>query len=281
MKNMPIVVSASRMTDMPAFYPMDIIREIELRKSRGFIIHTIVLWTKHLRSITKEPLKAYLEEQQKLGTQIFIQLTITGMGKNIHISGNDNKLIYIEPGVPSMEDSLSYVEEISKFTGNPQRIRLRIDPLVKLKDSEGNFYDNYSNLPHIITQLQPMGITHYTFSFLEKDIYSKIDNRFRREGIEIIPPSSEERQSIFKAFEIIAKDKGIKISACSVRELPVSACVDGVQLQTLHDKHWPVDLSTPHSRTLCGCTKSIDIGGWPPKICPSGCLYCYARPKLK
>lgn len=281
MEKMPIVISASRMTDMPAFYPLDIIREIETRKTKGFTIHTIVLWTKHPQSITREPLKSYLIEQQNLGAQISIQLTITGMGKNIHVKGKDNSKVYLEPGVPAMEDSISNVKELADFTGNPQRVRLRIDPLVKLKDFEGTCYDNYSIFPYIIDYLQPIGITHYTFSFLEKDIYSKVDSRFRKEEIEIIPPSSGERSLLSNQFKAIALQKGVSITACSVQDLPTSACIDGVQLQALHDKHWSLDFSQPHSRLLCGCTKSIDIGGWPPKICPSGCLYCYARPKLK
>lgn len=30
-------------------------------------------------------------------------------------------------------------------------------------------------------------------------------------------------------------------------------------------------------RSLCGCSMSTDIGGFPPKICGTGCLYCYGN----
>lgn len=281
MKSLPIVISASRMTDMPAFYPQEIIKEVEYRKAKGYTIHTIVLWAKHATSIFREPLHNYLKEQQKSGTQIFIQLTVTGLGQKIFLKGTQTEKVFIEPAVPCLHESLMYLEKMIEMVKNPLRIRLRIDPLIKLTSSCNETIDNYAILPEIVNQLSVLGIRHYTFSFLEKGIYRKVDNRFLKEGIEIKPPSAEEQNTIYTSFLKLAKEKEVIITSCSVPGLPTSACIDGKLLQELHDEHLPLDLSQPRSRVLCGCTKSIDIGGWPPKICYSGCLYCYARPKLK
>ncbi len=275
----PIVISASRMTDMPAFYPEAIISEIEMRKSKGFTIHTIVLWTKHIRSIFKEPLFSYLKEQQKSGTQLYFQLTVTGMGSDVVIGYHQRK-VFPEPCVPNMKASLAHVDDLIEFARNPHRIRLRVDPLIRVRDSQGNLYENYDKLPEIIELLAPKAIKNFTFSFLEKDIYKKVDNRFSRQGIEIISPDISERKLFAENMNTLADNLKVSITSCSVPGLPTSACINGQLLMNLHDQHWPLDLSQPHSRELCGCTKSVDIGGWPPKVCNSGCMYCYARPKI-
>ena len=55
-----VILSASRMTDMPAFYPEQVLEEVNKRVAKGQDIHTLVLWTKHPYSLLKEPLKSFL-----------------------------------------------------------------------------------------------------------------------------------------------------------------------------------------------------------------------------
>ena len=55
-----VILSASCMTDMPAFYPKQLIEAVETRRKKGVQIHTLVLWTKHPASLLKEPLNSYL-----------------------------------------------------------------------------------------------------------------------------------------------------------------------------------------------------------------------------
>jgi hypothetical protein len=179
-----------------------------------------------------------------------------------------------------MNESLAVIDDLAEFAGSPQRIRLRVDPLIRLRDARGEIFSNYKSLSRIVRLTAPKGIKNYTFSFLEKDVYKKVDNRFSRHGIEIIPPCPDERKNFAEELNSLAMSMDVSVTSCSVPGLPESACIDGNLLMQLHDQHWPVDLSKPHSRQLCGCTKSVDIGGWPPKVCNSGCLYCYARPKL-
>jgi hypothetical protein len=65
-----VVLSASRMTDMPKYYPLDLIREIDKRKEKGRKIHTLVLWTKHPGALLTNPLHRYLEQLKKEGVQL-------------------------------------------------------------------------------------------------------------------------------------------------------------------------------------------------------------------
>lgn len=268
------------MTDMPAFYPHNIIREVELRKTKGVVIHTLVLWTKHLQSLFKEPLYSYLTSLKKEKTQLYIQLTVTGIGRDVYVSGINTEKVYLEPGVPSHSISLKYLEKAVELVESPERIRFRIDPIIRIEDSKNNVYSNLPMVKPLIAFASQTGILNFTFSFLERGMHTKVDKRFEKEGIRILSPTVEEREQMLLWLARLEQEFKVKIDACCVPGLPSSACIDGHKLQELHPEKWPLDLTQPRSRPLCGCTKSVDIGGWPPSVCYSGCLYCYAKPKL-
>jgi hypothetical protein len=268
------------MTDLPAYYPEALILEVTKRLAKGLKIHTLVLWTKHIHSLFREPLYSFLNELKLSNTQLFIHLTITGMGRVV--IGNDllGKPVILEPNVPSAPESLNKIPALVALTENADRIRLRIDPLVQIKDPEGTIYSNYSQLDEIIRISFPMGIRNYTFSFLESTAYAKVDKRFSNKGLIILSPDFVQRQKIHQQVKWLEKKYPINISSCCVPGMNTSRCINGYALQDLHNLKIPISKKEPRSRPLCGCTESIDIGGWPPKICYSGCLYCYSRPSV-
>lgn len=280
MSKNPVIISASRMTDMAAFYPEALINEIETRINKGIKIHTLVIWTKHPQSLFKNPLYTYLHNLLERGVQLFIHLTITGMaGEKVGI-GPDNKPLILEPGVPSANKVLEILPEVIDLVQSPDRIRLRIDPIVRIQDCTGFIYSNMSVFEPLVKDCSAIGIRNYSFSFLEKGMHHKVDKRFMDRKISILSPDKDERQEISAYMKDLEIKYQVSISACCVPGLSPSRCIDGYFLQTIHKNKLPVSLKEPKSRPLCGCTDSIDIGGWPPKTCFSGCLYCYTRPKL-
>lgn len=275
-----VILSASRMTDMPAYYQQDIINQVQLRMSKGQSIHTLVLWTKHPRSLLREPLRSFLLSLKKQQIQLYVNLTVTGLGgAQVGKTSNGSPLI-LEPNAPSWNDSTKVLPEIMKLVGHPQRIRLRVDPILRLRDYRGVTFSNLEMFPKIIDLTSKQGITYYTFSFLEADIYPKVDKRFTALGCKIIPPDSAEREKTKTWINNMAVKYKVNISACCVSGFEETRCIDGYLLRSLHDNQEPTDISEPRKREKCACTHSIDIGGWPPKVCLTGCLYCYARPKL-
>ncbi|MCU0847148.1 MAG: DUF1848 family protein [Spirochaetes bacterium] len=275
------VISASRMTDMPAYYPDHIISEVGRRISCGESIHTLVLWTKHPRSLLQNPLYEFLKELASMRIQLFIQLTITGMGGKTVGRGKNGRPIVPEPNAPDWEDSISVLPRVINLVESPERIRLRVDPLIRIRDIDGVIYTNSSMLPVIVERTAIFGINNYCFSLLEKGMYGKVDRRFVKTGCEIIPPYGDERSELWKSIKIIAEKYAVGISACCVEGLPDSSCIDGHLLQRLHYDRDPVDIRRPRKRKKCGCTKSVDISGWPPGLCRTGCDYCYSNPAYK
>ena len=287
MKKTNAILSASRMTDMPAFYPQKIIEAVESRRKKGVQIHTLVLWTKHPSSLLKEPLNNYLMVLRNDGIQLYVQLTITGMGglqMGVDLNGNP---IVIEPHAPKWEDAVAELQKVIELVGNPLRIRLRIDPLLRFKDAVGNTHTNMDYLPKIIEATVPLGIKTYNISFVEDKNdnelakgHVKVNRRFEKLGAVILPPTLEERAGIKVWMDELSNQNGIRIYSCATPGMEKSSCINGAWLEQLHDFHMPTFHKECPSRALCGCTESIDIGGWPPMKCFTGCLYCYSNPQL-
>lgn len=274
-----VVLSASRMTDMPKYYPKEIIEEVNKRLAKNIKIHTLVLWTKHPRSLLAQPLRIFLTSLKTLEIQLYIQLTISGMGKIVAGKKAESRPFIPEPNAPRAEDSLKALTEIIDLVEKPERIRLRIDPIVRLKDFEGKTFSNLKFFQGIVEFSAKLGVKHFTFSLLQTGIHRKVDMRFKKIGCQIVPPDNNERYNTAIWLTGLEEKYKIKISACSVKGFPESKCIDGELLQQLHDKKYPVSRKQPRKRALCGCTSSIDIGGWPPKKCFTGCDYCYGNSK--
>ena len=272
-----VILSASRMTDMPKFYPKDIILEVTKRIEKGINIHTLVLWTKHPNSLLKEPLKSFLIELKKKNIQLSVQLTITGMGQKIIGKQKNGKNLIFEPNVPDYKDAIKTIPKIIELIGNPDRIRLRIDPIIRIQDYYNQEYSNLKYFSKIIEKVVKYEIKNINFSFLENNIHKKVNRRLDYLGCKIIAPDKTEREKTKKWIKKIETENNINISACCVPGFEISKCIDGELLSKLHDNQLPVDLKQPKKRELCGCTSSTDIGGWPPKKCYSGCEYCYAN----
>ena len=275
--NKYVILSASRMTDMSKYYPEDLIKEVEKRINNGINIHTLVLWTKHPNSLLTNPLHVYLLELKKRGIQLYIQLTITGLGGIPFGYANNNKPLLLEPNAPKYEESLHVLPKLIDLVGKPERIRLRIDPIIRIIDSQNNVLSNLKYFPVIVEQSSKLGISVFSFSFLEKDTHKKVDKRFAELDVSICPPDDMERVNIVKWITEIEKKYRVKVFACSVPGLQVSKCIDGVFLESIHDNHTKSEHKQPFKRKLCGCTISIDLGGWPPKKCYTGCQYCYSN----
>jgi hypothetical protein len=272
-----VVLSASRMTDMPKYYSLDLIREIDKRKEKGRKIHTLVLWTKHPGALLKNPLHRYLEQLKKEGVQLYIQLSITGMGQRVVGAKPDGTPLILEPKAPTTKEAINSLPEVIRLVEKPQRIRLRIDPIVRIKDHQGHLFSSLPFFTHILDSASELGVETFSFSFLEKGVHRKVDNRMALLGCEIIPPTDREREKMLEWIKDLEKKHRARIHPCCVRQMPVSRCIDGEELMRLHEERAPVSLKQPKKRKLCGCTDSIDLGGWPPKKCYTGCLYCYAN----
>lgn len=254
------VISASRRMDMVANKPLKLVEALRIKASPESV-HSVVLWTKNPANILQhEKLRTCLLDYD----QLFIHLTITGLGSTV-----------LEPGVPPAETVLSFLPSLIGFVGDPQRIRIRFDPIIKVRLPGGSLLSNFEFFEHLAPVVSQHGIRNITSSWVT--VYEKVSQRMQCHQLKIIEPDRTERDQQGKRILQIAKGYGIRMHWCCVSGFPRSRCIDGPLLSKLHPKGYQANGERAGGqRPRCGCTKSWDIG-WYYK-CAHGCLYCYGQP---
>lgn len=275
--NRPLVLSASRMTDMPAFYPYELIEAVDQRIASGVSVHTVVLWTKHPASLFTLPLYDALLRWKKDGIQLAVQVTVTGFG-GVIFNNHEGRQVMIEPNVPAPAGAMALFPQLVTLVGHPDLIAVRFDPLMKVWSSHMALQSNLSMAPTMVASMADAGLKSLIYSFLEPGIYRKVDRRFSLEALGMVEFDAAEKTRIRVYLEGLGAEGGISVKGCCVTGANETACVDGAELARIKGDGALPDARALHRRPGCGCTKSTDLGGWPPKPCSSGCLYCYARP---
>jgi DNA repair photolyase len=277
-----LIISASRRTDIPAFYADWFINRIRAgwclvpnpinSHQLSFVpllpedVTAIVFWSKN-----PEPLMQYLDEIDRRGFRYYFQFTLNDYPK------------FLEPRVPNIDDRIETFKNLSEKLGN-LRVIWRYDPVIISNITSMDFHiDKFSEIAKSLK-----GYTNRVMiSFV--DYYKKTDLRLedlQEHGFEF----EREFSHSTRAFELlnimrkIADENQIEIFTCAeevnfkkVGVLP-GFCID----PNLINKLWSVraDIKKdPTQRPVCLCAMSKDIGI--NDTCLHGCVYCYATRKIE
>ena len=154
------IISASRRIELVGFFPQKI---IEFLKSRcpPERVHTVVLWSKNPQNLID-----YGDLNRVLASydQLFLHLTITGMGGS-----------YLEAGIPPLDKTLAVLPRLVEWVGDPQRIRLRFDPIVHLQLPDGSAYTNLNHFTEVARAAAGADLKTVTISWMEN--YPKVQRR--------------------------------------------------------------------------------------------------------
>jgi len=277
------VISASRRTDLVAFFPewfASVLKkgEAEVHGPSGHsytvnlnpdVVHTVVLWSKNFANVIGNHVG--LKDMLHKYSQLYCHFAITGLGGT-----------FIERGVPDYRTSLLQLGDLVDIVGMPERVTVRFDPIVYWKEGKDE-RTNLSIFKKIAPSIHRNGIKNVRISFAQW--YKKAVTRAAKHGFHYIDPSNEQKLEDVRTVVRVAKELGLELFSCSqdflteIPEIRSSSCIDGLLLQSLHPEREAV--STKKDRTQraeCRCTESIDIGSYT-QFCPHCCLYCYANPK--
>jgi hypothetical protein len=257
--NEPLVISASRRTDLVGCYPEALVECLQEFPSES--VHSLVIWTKNPKNMFVEgALKNSLEKYR----QVYVHLTITGMG------GTE-----FEPMIPRWEEAVGMIGPLIDLVGDPRRISWRFDPILET-EGDGKSYRNFDLFPSLAQAIAPFGIRGCRISWVSP--YKKVVARLARKGWHLASRSAQERNDQANRLIQIGREHGMSIFFCCMEGLPISRCIDGELLSEIHPggQRCSAKRAKGH-RALCGCTESLDIG-WYSQKCRHGCLYCYAVP---
>ncbi len=279
---MSIVISASRRTDLTAFFPADLASDLRAERARVLAprgktcevdlspenVHTIVLWSKNFANIIGDRfgLRGLLAKYD----QAYFHFTITGLGGTS-----------IEPGCPRPDEALAQIPEVVRIAGSPERVSIRFDPVLFWREG-GALRTNLEFFERLAPIAASAGIRAIRFSFTQW--YGKASARARRRGFDFADPSEEEKRSLAAELGRVAASQGLDLWACSqgfltgVPGVGPSSCIDGRRLGELHPRREPASSKKDRTqRPDCQCTESRDIGSYS-QACLHGCVYCYANP---
>jgi hypothetical protein len=270
---MRTVVSASRRTDLPAFYmawleqrfrdgvaqvPNPVVRDRSYCVSlRPEDVHTVVLWSKDFAPFLKSPLAADCRY-------------------NWYFNFSLVDCLEWEPGVPPVEVRLGQMREIVR-RWSPRHLNWRFDPIVFW---EGGRRSNLESFRPLCDSLAELGVTRCTFSFATW--YNKIRKRPDVESKYVYDPTTAEKLERLQALVEYARERGMTLESCcndsllAVAGVRKGSCINGPLLAELAGE--PCSHARDVSqRPQCGCTRSQDIGSYL-MGCAHNCLYCYANP---
>ena len=293
----PIIISASRSTDIPTFYPDWFIN----RWNAGYIKWTnpfngvplyvsfkntrcVVFWTKNAR-----PMFKYLDFLDENIPNYYFQFSLNDYDKE----GYEGK-------VASVESRIKTFKELSNRLGR-KRVIWRYDPLILTKDIDVN---------ELLRRVKSIGdeLKEHTeklvFSFVDISIYKKVQNNLNKEQVPYIEWTEELMDEFAQGIYEINKDWNLQLGTCSEKidlekyKIVHNKCIDDDLMIDLfsHDKELmdflgveikqadlfsdeqivkTRNLKDKGQREDCGCVMAKDIGAY--NTCPHECNYCYAN----
>ena len=308
----PVIISASRSTDIPAFYSDWFFHRLKVGYSawtnpfngvQSYVSYAntrfIVFWSKN-----PEPLLAHLDYLQERNIHCYIQYTL-----------NDYVSEGLEKGVPYLEKRIDTFKRLVDKLG-VGRVIWRFDPLI-LTDKIG-IDDLLSKIENIGNQLQGYA-EKLVFSYADIAAYKKVKSNLEKNAVNYSEWTIPQMEEFASRLSEMNRKWGYKLATCGEKididkyGIMHNRCVDddlmirfaykdnalmdflGVEVKTvenslfgsepippqaimLDDFHYVIkkkDNKDKGQRPACGCMVSKDIGEY--NTCPHLCEYCYAN----
>ncbi|NLY19396.1 MAG: DUF1848 domain-containing protein [Clostridiaceae bacterium] len=262
-----MILSASRRTDIPAYYSEWFIR----RLNAGFvltrnpmnhariskvlltpdIVDCIVFWTKDPLNMMNK-----LDILDNMGYKYYFQFTVTPYDSSI------------EKGLRDKEEIIKTFLNLSDRIGK-DKVVWRYDPIILNNELDISYHEK--QFTRLLSKLHKH-TEQCIISFV--DIYSKLKTNILRKI------SEDEMIELSKIISSLAGKYGISVNACCESSLlsglgiEQASCIDKTLIEKICG--YKLDIrKDKNQRRSCGCYESIDIGAY--NTCKNGCVYCYAN----
>jgi len=278
-----MIISASRRTDIPAFYTKWFINRIQMGYctvpnpfNKNQVSHIslkpedvdiIVFWSRN-----PAPLIPHLEELDRRGYKYYFQFTVM------------NNPRFLDRKSPPLASSIKVFQKLADRVGS-ERVIWRYDPIVLSKTTDIDFHvKSYKEIAALLS-----GYTYRSVISI-MDGYAKNNKRLREiedtYNLRILNIASSQHllDKLLPSLSEIACSNGMEIFSCaeamdfSCYGILPGKCIDDEYIEKVFN------LSVSHKkdvsqREACGCVVSKDIGMY--DSCLFGCQYCYATTDFK
>jgi hypothetical protein len=276
-----LIISASRRTDIPAFFGEWFMRRIEEgyftsvnpfnpRQTRTVSllagdVDAIVFWTKNPRPFIRR-----LDDLDAKGYNYYFLFTL-----------NDYPKVF-EPAMGPVDERIKTFIDISRKIGR-QRVIWRYDPIVISSATPVEYHlDKISHIAHRLNEYTDRMIISF-LTFYGK-LKKRLENVTARHGIAfrniLEQPFRDDLHRLSGKIKEIAFRSGLEVYSCAqpacVQEAGISpgSCIDADLVRRISgaEKVFPKD---NRQRKECLCAESVDVGAY--NTCSFFCTYCYAN----
>lgn len=294
----PVIISASRSTDIPAFYADWFFNRLAIGHSawinpfngvKSYVSYRnarlIVFWSKN-----PEPLLSRIDQLTDRNINSYIQFTL-----------NDYEPEKLESGVSSLDHRIETFIKLSEKLGKG-KVVWRFDPM--LLTNTLSVDELLKRVEYIGNQIYPFN-EHFVFSFIDIGIYKKVALNLVKADSGVREFSFSEKLDFANGLRDLNRKWGFSIGTCAEQidldsfDIHHNKCIDerliikyfshdkklmdflgvkyqmpdifGNSLQTLINN----PIKDKGQREFCGCIVSKDIGQY--DTCPHLCEYCYAN----
>ena len=293
----PIILSASRSTDLPAFHA----KWFYNRLKKGYTVwinpfnrvkqyisfkntRVIVFWTKNAG-----PIIPYLDELESRKINYYFQFTI-----------NDYEKEGYEPNVLKLEKRISIFKRLAEKIGK-EKVIWRFDPIL---------LTNKVRINHVLKRAKFIGdqlhghTKKMVFSYADISVYKNVQNNLMQKKIQYREITKKDMVEIAEGIVALNHKWNIEIATCGEKidlsnlNISHNKCIDeelmlklfprDKKLMTFLDykanpqqdpfKNVKIErkgLKDKRQRKACGCIYSKEIGMY--NTCNHQCVYCYAN----
>jgi hypothetical protein len=275
-----LIISASRRTDIPAFYSKWFMNRLKERfcvvqnpfnPSRFYRVNLdpsdvdgIVLWTRNAR-----PMLEHLADMDRMGYRYYFHYTITGNTR------------LLEPYRPDTGEAVRTFRKLSERIG-PEKVIWRYDPIVFTAETDKTVHGR--RFASLASDLR--GFTKRVMVSLVQ-VYRKNRRRLRAAedtGARLVDAPDRSVEDLMTSLASIAARNGMEIFSCAQEKdfspfgVEAGRCIDPDLIERLFGLRVS-RRKDPGQRPACRCVVSRDIGAY--DTCVYGCRYCYATTSIE
>ncbi len=272
-----MIISASRRTDLPAFYSKWFLNRIKAQYCTVFNpfnrnqvkyislkpgdINVIVFWTRNSSKFHE-----CINELDFLGIKYYFQYTLIKYDRRLHRS------------LPDFENLKNEFLSLSNRVGS-EKIIWRYDPILISNEHDYNYHiKQFESLATILRSNTHRVIISIVDLYKKsmKNLKPLADSNFI---LNKNPESDHNFRGFIKELVKISSNNNMEIQSCAepldLQSLGVKQgkCIDDNYIKKVFGSS-VTSKKDPFQRKECGCVRSIDIGVY--DTCLHGCQYCYA-----
>lgn len=269
-----MIISASRRTDIPAFFGEWFVKRIQ----EGFVMYKNPMRPSQVFAVSLEPEDVdafvfwtknpapFIDKLDYLNDYVYyFQFTLNPYDRSL------------EPQLPPKNKLVNTFAELSSKVGKDCVI-WRYDPVILTDKFTISYHEeNFEKLAEKLCNYTTKCIVSYV------DFYGKAEPALRKIGAKML--SHSEILEVLSRLTKIAQKYGLELESCAeeadVESIGIKRahCVDGELIRLLRQKKGletaSVFLKDKNQRAACGCVQSVDIGFF--NTCQHFCIYCYAN----